>query len=286
MKLPQPDKSSLKPTLVISLVVASLVLTTMWFREGDRGPVHRLQNAMQAMAAPAEVTGEFVTRPIRGVVRWAEDLGVSRSELETLRAQNTKLRERVAGLEEARLENARLRALAGFVQQGQVKPLLARVIGRPENSWEGVVTIDKGTADGVRASMPVVAAGGLLGQTTRVTGHTAKVRLISDQGSGVASIIQSSRAEGVVRGSIQGALNLDFVNRDATVKPGDVVITSGLGGVYPKGLLVGEVTKVANTPAGLYQSISVAPSADLKGLEEVLVLTGATPAQLQVGSGE
>jgi len=285
MRLPQPEKSSAKPGLLILFVVLAIVITTVWFREGDRGPVHRLRGAVHAVAAPASAVGEFVTRPARNLFAWGSDLGVSRSQLETLRVQNDELRQRVSDLEEARLENERLKGLVDFVQASKTQAVGARVIGRPTNSWEGVITIDRGTDDGVEAGMPVVGPAGLLGQTVDVTSHSARVRLITDPESGVASKLQSTRTEGIVRGSIEVKLTLEFVSTEATVRAGDVVITSGIGGVYPKGLIIGEVTEVRKTPADLYQNIELAPTGRLAGLEEVLVLVGTVPKP-DVGAGE
>jgi len=285
MKLPQPEKSSARPGLLVVFVVLSIVLTTLWFREGPAGPVHRLRNGVQSVAAPVETAGEFVTRPVRSFLGWASDLGVSRSQLETLRTQNNELRRRVSDLEEARLENVRLRKLVAFVGANKGRSLGARVIGRPTNSWEGVITIDRGTADGVKQGMPVVGPQGLLGQTINVTNRSAKVRLITDPRSGVAAMVQSTRAEGVVRGSIEGNLSLDFVSRETTVRAGDVVLSSGMGGVYPKGLIIGEITTVKSSPSGLYQDIVLAPAGSLSGLEEVVVLIGVTTPTSQ-GGGE
>jgi rod shape-determining protein MreC len=285
MRLPHPEKSSAQPGLLILFVVLAIVLMTVWFREGATGPVHRVRTATHAVVAPVGATGEWVTRPVRGLIAWASDLGVSRSQLETLRSQNDELRKRVSDLEEARLENLRLKGLVSFVQATKSSALGARVIGRPTNSWEGVITIDRGSSDQVESGMPVVGPAGLLGQTVDVTPHSSRVRLITDPNSGVAAMLQNSRAEGIVRGSIEGKLTLDFVSVDTTVRAGDVVITSGIGGVYPKGLIVGEVTKVEKSPADLYQNIELSPSGRLAGLEEVLVLVGAAPAST-IGGGE
>lgn len=285
MKLPQPEKSKASVGLLIVLVVLALSITTVWFREGESGPIHRMRTGVLVVAAPVQSVGEVVTRPFRGFVSWALDLGVSRSQLEALRTQNTELRNRISTLEEARLENIRLKKLAGFTQASQIKTVGARVIGRPSNQWEGVITIDRGSADGVKAGMPVVGAQGLLGQTVGVTKNAAKVRLITDPRSGVAAMVQATRAEGIVHGSIEGKLKLDFVSGETTVTAGDVVISSGMGGVYPKGLIVGEVTRVRTTPSSLYQDIEVTPTGRLTGLEEVLVLVGV-PAKTDVGGGE
>jgi len=285
MRLPNPEKPSAQPGLLIILVVLALVITTVWYREGDRGPIHRLRTGVATVTAPVGAVGEYVTRPVRGLVSWASDLGVSRSQLETLRTQNNQLRARVSDLEEARLQNERLKGLVQFATASKIQSLGATVIGRPTNSWEGVITIDRGTDDNVKAGMPVVGPSGLLGQTVDVAAHSAKVRLITDPSSGVAAMLQTTRAEGIVKGSIEGKLTLDFVSTETTVRAGDVVITSGMGGVFPKGLIVGEVTKVSKTAADLYQHIELAPSGRVDTLEEVLVLIGATTSNT-VGGGE
>ena len=298
MKLPQPEKANFQPGLLVVLVVLALLVTTVWYREGDNGPIHHVRDGVQSVTAPVGAVGEFLTRPVRGAFRWVADLGVSRSQFAALQQDNAKLRNTVSSLEEQNLANARLQSLVSFAAATKLQALGAHVIGRP-TQWDRVITLDRGTADGIHEGMPVVgslgavpehateasAAGGLIGQTMDVTAHSARVRLITDQNSGVAAMVQSNRTEGIVHGSIDGGLSLDFISHETTVKPGDVVITSGMGGIFPKGLLVGEVTKVANTPSSLYQDVSLSPSANLVSAEEVLVLVNANPT-VQTGSGE
>ncbi len=278
MRINQPEKSGPRPGVLILLIALAIVLMTVWYREGDSGPIHRTRSFVAAVATPLGRAGEFVTRPARGFFAWAGDLGVSRSQLEELRTQNENLRVRVAELEEARLENERLRALLDIAQQNELESVGARVIGRTSNSWEGVITIDRGSSHGITNGMPVVGPDGLLGQIVEVSAGSAKVRLITDQRSGVAAMVQTSRATGIARGTIDGGMTLDFVSRETSVTAGDVVITSGLGGVYPKGLVIGEVTRVERDPAALYQRIAMAPSGAVGSLEEVLVLVGVPEA--------
>lgn len=285
MQINNPESSTGRAPLLVALVVASLIVVTVYYREGPSGPVHAVRSAVQTVATPFETAGEFLTRPLRTVGSWFSNLGVSRSEVALLRKQNTDLRTRNAELEEARQENERLRSLVGFVETRDLESVGARVIGRAPNSWEGVITIDRGSNDGVKAGMPVIGDAGLLGQTVEVTANSAKVRLITDQRSGVAAIVQSSRVEGIARGSIDRELTLDFVSSEATIRAGDVVITSGIGGVYPKGLVIGEVTSVRLQANTLSPLIAVRPSARLADMEEVLVLIGAPPAT-SVGSDE
>lgn len=278
MRVQRAETPGARPGWLILLVAVAIVLITVWYREGDTGPIHRVRRVVLAAAAPVSSGGEFLTRPVRGFLSWASDLGVSRSQLEELRAQNTSLRTRVAELEEARLENARLTELVKLTQTDELESVGAHVIGRRTSAWEGVITIDRGSADGVQVGMPVLGPLGLLGQTFEVASSSAKVLLISDPRSRVAAMIQSSRLEGIVAGSIDGKVTLDFVSADTTVTAGDVVITSGLGGRYPKGIVVGEVLSAERTPSALQQTIRITPSSDPSVLEEVLVLVGRAPA--------
>lgn len=285
MQIQNSESSSARPVLLAGMVVLALVLTTVYFREGDNGPLRATRRALMVVSAPFEKAGEFVTRPARSVGSWASDFGVSRSELALLRRQNAELRARNAELEEARQENERVRSLVKFVETQDLEVVGARVIGRPTNSWEGIIAIDKGTDDGVESGMPAIGVGGLLGQVVEASESGARVRLITDQQSGVAAFVQRTRAEGIVRGSIDRELTFDFASQEASVRAGDVVITSGTGGVYPKGILVGEVTKVAKQQNVLSPVIFVRPVVRLGEIEEVLILTGRTP-QPETGGGE
>lgn len=285
MQLPDSDRSSGGTGLLVALIVVALILVTIHFREGDDGLLHRSRRAVQTATAPVAAFGDWLFTPVDAVRNWTSGVGLSREEAQTLRDQNDELRQRVAELEESRLENERLRQIVGFIEARELDATGARVIGRPSNSWEGTIIIDKGSDDGIAAGMPVLAPQGLLGQTVDVTARSARVRLISDQRSGVAGLIQASRAEGIVSGSITGELSFDFVSREITVTPGDVVLTSGMGGVYPKGLLIGEVTEVLLEDNDLFPRILVRASARIAGIEEVIVLVGAT-AEPTLGGGE
>ncbi len=285
MRMPDSERRGNGVVILAALVVVSLIITTVYFREGESGPVHSLRRGTQAVVTPISAAGDWLFTPVLAVRNFFGGLGVSREEIDALRQQNTELRASIAELEEARLENERLQKIVGFIEAAKLKSVGARVIGRPPSAWEGSLLIDRGTADGVKTGMPVLAPEGLLGQTVEVTEHSAKVRLITDQRSGVAALIQATRAEGVVRGSIEGRLTMEYVSRESTVTVGDVVITSGMGGVYPKGLLIGQVDSFELNDNDLYPSIVVRPTARFEGIEEVVVLIGATP-QPELGGTE
>ncbi len=185
--------------------------------------------------------------------------------------ENRTLRAVLTQSDEVRLENRRLRLLLDFKEEQEIDTLPARVIAEDASSWFRTVTIDKGREHGVTEGMPVVVAEGVVGRVVRSSPRFSRVLLITDASSAVASLLQDNRARGVCRG--QGEqLVFDFVLRQEEVKIGDRVVTSGMGGVFPKGLVVGHVSRVDRQEFGLFQAIEVTPSVDFSHLEEVLVL--------------
>lgn len=173
--------------------------------------------------------------------------------------------------DEVRLENQRLRLLLGFKETQQIETLPARVVAEDASSWFRTVMIDKGSEHGVVEGLPVVVAEGVVGRVVRSSPRFSRVLLINDASSAVATLLQSNRARGICRG--QGELlTFDFVLRQEEVRVGDRVVTSGMGGVFPKGLVIGQVKSVDRQEFGLFQTIEVTPSVDFSHLEEVLVL--------------
>jgi len=266
---------------LVGLIVLSLVITTFWFREmPDGGPLHTVRTGVQTVAAPFQSAGTWVTSPVRNFFQWAGDLGVSRSQLQALSEQNDYLRARVVELEEAYLLDGRLAGLMSEVPTGvpDSAQLPAAVIGLPSSSYEEVIVLNRGTRDGVDVQMPVVNQQGLVGVTTEVGPNFSRVRLITDQNSGVAALVQGSRNRGIVQGSLSRDLRLSFIQIDAEIEAGDRVLTSGLGGVFPKGLVVGEVIRADGEHDTLYQLITVRSMVDFNNLEEVLILLEAPPS--------
>lgn len=278
MRISDREPTRRNPALLAALLAVSLVVITVYFRESDAGLLHRARSATLAATAPLSRIGEAASRPFRALGDWLGGFTVSKKELELLRQQNDILRARLAELEEARQENERLRQLVAFAEEQRLTQLGARVIGRPTSSWEGAIIIDRGSADGIEPGMPVIAPQGLVGQIETVAKHASRVRLITDERSGVAAMIQRTRVLGVVRGSIDRMLTMEYVDKAKMPKVGDVVITSGLGGVYPKGIVVGDVVHVDARRADLYPRIVVRSRVAIDELEEVLIVLGTIPA--------
>jgi rod shape-determining protein MreC len=199
---------------------------------------------------------------LRGVRQENRDL---KFEIERLRLEQVRLTE---DAQQAR----RLQALLGFKEQFIAKTVAAQVIGSSGSEQSRSIYIDKGTSDGVEKDMAVITAEGVVGKVLRAYGSTAQVLLINDQSSGVGVILDKSRLQGVVRGTLGGEVALEKVMTDEQVAPGERVMTSGGDQIFPKGLSVGYITKVS-PGADLFLSVRIRPSANLSKLEEVLVIT-------------
>lgn len=265
--------------LAIVLSVVSLVLITVWSAEGGtsetaKGPLHSVRSAVSSVLMPFDHVSSLLWAPVNSAGTTVEDITASEDTLSALRAQNEELAATVMLLEEYRLENVRLTQLLELSNAYDLESTAAHIIKSSTDSWNQVITIDKGTADGLAAGMPVMSSNGLIGQVESASLYTSQVRLLTDPKSGVSVFLQASRFEGVLKGSFARLLYLDYISLDVEVVPGDVVITSGAGGVYPKGIVIGEVASVTSSPSDVYQTIVVKPSASTKYYEEVLVLTG------------
>ena len=224
-----------------------------------------------------------VQRPMQVVAKHAFEKAVTtwrgyiylvgvRKENQDLRQQLRTLESEVVGLHEVQAENERLTRVLDFVRETQLEGVVARVIGRSPSNWVQSVTLDRGSLDGISVDMAVVDGHGVVGQIMEVSPHSASVLLAIDATSGVDSLLQESRARGVISGTGRGRYILKFVSRDQEVKVGDRIVTSGIGGVFPSGLLVGSVGDIRRQNTGLFQEVEVLPAVDFSRLEEVLVL--------------
>jgi rod shape-determining protein MreC len=187
------------------------------------------------------------------------------TELQQARALNHQF-------EEAALSNERLRRLFDLQQKMQQPLIAAQVVGKDPSPWFQSVLLDKGVADGVEKGWPVINPDGVVGIVVEATGHYSKVMLITDPNSAVDALIQESRARGIIKGGASGSCLLNYVLRKYEVSVGDVVVSSGIDGVFPKGLPIGEVNSTIKQEAGIFQDVNVTPYVDFERLEEVLIV--------------
>ena len=186
-------------------------------------------------------------------------------ELRTLEQLNV----RVSELEE---ENSRFRKLLNYSDGANVSGVGASVIGRSSSPWVSTITVDRGSQHGLSSGLAVVDGNTIVGQITAVGKRFSEVLLITDKSSAVDVLVQPSRASGVLEGELGESMKLRYVTDKSGVSKGDKIITSGLDGIYPKGIYVGTVSTVSSSHASLFHKITVKPALDVERLESVLVL--------------
>ncbi|HUT18818.1 MAG TPA: rod shape-determining protein MreC [Anaerolineae bacterium] len=221
-------------------------------------------------------------------LRDLRDLRERNRQLETLVDQlmieNVRLKEAEAQNEDLRLKLAFAEAYPQYVLKAA--EVRGRVIGYEPNNFMSVLIVDIGRQDGVQKGMPVVTERGLVGHIHKVGANWAKVLLITDPSSSVAALVQSSRAPGLVSGRLGQDLVMDYIPQEETVSVGDVILTSGMSGNYPKSLLIGQVLEVEQRDIDPFQRAIVRPSVSFEKLETVLVITTFEPLDVEGAIGE
>lgn len=275
-KQPSYNKKSLAPSGVVLLIVllaVSVVCASVYGREGQSGPLHNVQNVAGMVASPVQFLGVGIAFAEEAAGDAIENATADNASYTALQEEIAQLKSQLVQAEEYRLEAQRLQGLLDLSDQYGLEGVTGRVIGRNPDSWDRVVTVDVGSNKGVELGLPVMGSSGLIGQVIEVSPLTSKVRLIDDPQSGVAVYIQSSRAEGVVKGSVDGLLYLEYVDSSVEVNVGDVLVTSGIGGSYLRGMQLGTVSAVRSSAGTSDRTIIVAPLAAADPLEEVTVVT-------------
>jgi rod shape-determining protein MreC len=230
-----------------------------------------LQGAILTVLAPLQHGCEAAVNAVRSV--WYGYV-----DLRAVREENRKLREKATRLEQAlwmeREVVARYDRLSDVLQLAERLPfesVVAEVIGVDASSWFRTITVNRGLDRGVELNAPVVGPGGLVGRVTAVGPHVAQVQLLSDSDCSVGSLLVRTRTRGIVSGQGGAELQLKYVSNLEDVAVGDLVVTSGIDGIYPKGIAIGRVASVKNGPR-LFKVISIEPAASLNRLEEVFIL--------------
>jgi rod shape-determining protein MreC len=204
-------------------------------------------------------------------------------ENQRLRRDNERLGLELLARAEMAVENQQLRHLLGLRDRAGYRTVAARVIGRDASNWWKSIQLDRGRRDGIREDMPVVDAHGLVGRTVRVTETESRVLLLVDPACQVGALLQEARAPGIVSGWDGAAgrgprYRMTFVSRDVEARPGQLVVTSGLGGVFPRGIPIGTVVRAElDEQTAMYQNIELQPVCDFNRLEYVLVIVGHEP---------
>ncbi len=252
-----------------SLLALSVLLLSKFSRDRTEdlasGVVLEAMRPLQVAASAAVDAAEEIWTNYLALV------GVRR-ENELLLRRIDELEQQLVRTNELRAMEQRLEQLLAFGASFHLDAEPALVIGRDPLPWSGTVTINKGERDGVFKDSAVLSRAGVVGRTIATSAHSARVLLLTDHNSGIDAVVQRSRARGIIKGGLDGRCIMKYLDREDSVVPGDIVLTSGLAGVFPKGIPIGEVTRVWRDSRGLMQEAEVVPVVPLSRVEEVLVV--------------
>jgi rod shape-determining protein MreC len=257
--------------LLLCLLLFALFLTTVRARMDTRTSF--FEALILSVVMPLQEAIDEVTHSIADLWNGYVNLMSVRSENLRLRQQVDELQGELHRYKEAYLQQQRLRDLIGFRSQLATHTVPAEVVGIDPSQWAEAITINKGANDRVHKDMAVVTHQGLVGRTIKIAPQYATVLLLTDRRSAVDALVQRTRARGIVVGKSRRLCELRYVDFHADIRVGDTIISSGLGEVYPKGLLIGTVISVQQQSYGLFHEVEVQPAVDFATLEEVLVLT-------------
>lgn len=254
---------------VFFLIIANILILSII---GQRYPTSGPGGFTISLLAPFQEAVASSSRFLKGLWRHYFDLVQVSEENDQLKKQLNRAEEMQNEWVEARLANDRLRRLMDMGKAFAHQVVYAEVIGRDPTAWFKTIIIDKGAKDNVAVGMPVVVPEGIVGQIVDVSGRYAKVLLIVDQNSAVDALVQRTRARGLLKGEFADQCRLEYVLRKEDVRMGDVIVTSGLDDVFPKGLRIGEIENISGEPNEMFYTVTITPFVDFEKLEELLIL--------------
>ncbi|TAL18488.1 rod shape-determining protein MreC [bacterium] len=237
-------------------------------------------------AGPENRSAGFVGLPLQGVASGAGRLFggfVNRfiffadagEEVQKLRAEVDSLRFELLKTEEYRFENERLKSLLGFKEASFLDKMIpARVIGRSASAWYRTIVLDRGSLDGVKSGSPVVTSYGVVGRVYDVGESASRVLLLTDASSAVDGLLQRNRGQVLVEGDMTPNPRLLYITRGTDIEEGDKIVTSGLDGIFPKGVVLGHVGEARDEPGEMFVKAVLEPAVDFARLEEVFIITG------------
>jgi rod shape-determining protein MreC len=270
--------------VVGALVLLSLILITVSFREPADGFLHRVAGGGATVLRPFEVGAERLARPFRDAYGYLSGLVHAKAENKRLRAELDRARQEANQGRTAVQENDSLRAALTFIDSPafprDFRPVNTRILGRPPSPFEQQVIIAAGSDAGIKIDAPVITQDGLVGRVTAVSGSEAQVTLLTDEESAVPALDRdsSTNARGLIRrGQSDGSLVLDLVPKEAAVNEGDEILTAGtrsrqFPSLFPRGIAIGTVTSVGRTDTSTFTHVQVQPFVDFGSLDSVIVL--------------
>lgn len=257
--------------ILTSALLLSFLLMTLQVRH-ETAVVTFTRQALLFVVSPFIKVTAATIHGVTSIWQDYVDLRTLREENKRLQFEASTLKRRLDQLQEQALETQRLQRLLAMRDSSQAEFLTARVVGKDATNWFKTILLDCGSMQGVRRNQPVLAPNGLVGRVVEVTPTSARVQLFTDPVSAVGGLIQRTRVTGIVSGNLGAGARVRYLPLMGDVVVGEEVVTSGMGGVFPKGIPIGRIATVERKSGALFQEATLTPAVDLSRLEEVLIL--------------
>jgi rod shape-determining protein MreC len=276
--MPAAPRSNRNRIILIVIIIVCVTVVTLYVKESDHGPLHKIQNFFLDLVSPISNTFAKVFRPIKDGI-------INLFHLPSLSKDNADLQKKVASLqkkqidsEELEQEVQELKRLLHFTEgQAELETVGADIVGQSPSNWERLMIVNRGAASGVKKYMSVVTDAGLVGRLISVGSRSAVVQLVTDSRSSIGTRDQRSRETGIIEGKNSETIRFTPMKEDADLKVGDIIETSGLGGTCPPGIAVGKITKVAKRSGGMTRYVEVMPFVRFSKLSQVLIIITPEP---------
>ncbi|OWZ83918.1 rod shape-determining protein MreC [Natranaerobius trueperi] len=255
-------------------VVILLLLTMIGWTSDSRKEITFVEEVIIGLTSPFQSAVSSVGGRFGAVYTFITDIQGLNKENKELKKQLTRYEGLKIEVDELKNENQRLREMLDFKEREEYELEPAKVIGRSQDTWNSTILLNRGKNHGIEKNMPVVTDEGLVGKTISVSSNASKVLLLVDPDSAVSSLVQQTRVMGIVEGKGARSTQLQMVNvpKDADISEGSKVLSSGLGPVFPKGLVIGEIEVIEEEMTGFTDKAVIDPAVNFDRLEEVFIV--------------
>lgn len=258
-----------RATLVLILLI--VMLPTLLFlnvtKQYENVRVHTT-----SFFLPAIHFARFVSYNLFEGISYLKEIPFLIRDNESLRSDLMEMRQYLVDVEEMQQENERLKLLLNFIDEDARAEMSAQIIGRSVSQWSNEIILSVGEKDGLSNEVPIVSDGGLVGKTVSTSRDISRALLITDRNCNVSALVEESRDLGILEGDGDRGVHLRYIPLNARIAVGDTLITSGQGGIYPKGIAIGKIKSVEKDKHGLYLEAGVDPFVDFSRIEEVVCL--------------